>query len=57
MKTIVIRSNRTARKLIQSRMFDLVDIKAHKYNSDKTVFVFELSDALISFCNRNNLEV
>ena len=45
MKTKVISENKLARELIKEG-YSLVDIKPHKNDSRRTVFVFELTDKL-----------
>lgn len=48
METKIIQTSKLARQLIKKR-FNLLDIMPNKNNPDKTVFVFEFTDALKSF--------
>lgn len=57
METIVIKSSTTARALIKSRKFELIDVKPHKNNKDRTVFVFLRTDELMRYICNNSLEV
>jgi len=52
----VIQSNRLARLLIQQG-FRVVDIAPDKYDSKRSVFVFEMSDELKLFLDNYRKEV
>lgn len=56
MKQKVIASTRTAKELVKNG-FPIVDIKPHKNDGRRTVFVFDNTDELIKFISDNKLEV
>ena len=52
----VISSNKVARQLVKNG-FPIVDIKAHKSDPKRTVFVFDLTQSLVDYLAANKLEV
>lgn len=51
-ESILIFNPKIARKLIKSG-FILIDIKPHKENKDRTVFVFKRTESLLKELNSN----
>lgn len=52
----VIASTRTAKELVKNG-FPIVDIKPHKNDGRRTVFVFNNTSELVKFISDNKLEV